>query len=115
MEAPPGHTWVAERQEEDTMTLSTSARIRAFSIITISVIVMLIFLSSAVQATGAVTETEQYRVQLGDTLWHIAQDHGPKDSDTRRLVAAIEKINSIRGGDLQAGQLIEIPVSPAES
>ena len=93
------------------MTLIQSARIRALSIISITVIVVLLFLSSAVQATGQVTETTDYRVKPGDTLWQIAQTHGPETADTRRIVAVIEKINQIDGGILQAGQVIEIPVA----
>ena len=93
------------------MTLIHSARIRALSIISITVIVVLLFLSSAVQATGQVTETADYRVKPGDTLWQIAQTYGPVDADTRRIVAVIEKLNQIDGGSLQAGQVIEIPVA----
>ncbi|MEN8040917.1 MAG: LysM peptidoglycan-binding domain-containing protein [Actinomycetota bacterium] len=93
------------------MTATASARVRALTIISITVVVMLIFLSSAVQATGQVTETFDYRVKPGDTLWQIAQVHGPEGGDTRRAVSVIEKLNSIDGGNLQAGQLIEIPVT----
>lgn len=92
------------------MTLITSARFRALSIISITVVVVLLFLSSAVQATGQVTETTEYRVKPGDTLWQIAKTFGPQDADTRRVVAAIEKLNRIDGGSLQAGQVIEIPL-----
>ena len=93
------------------MTLIASARFRALSIISITVVVVLLFLSSAVQATGQVSETTEYRVKPGDTLWHIAQTFGPEHADTRRTVASIEKLNQIDGGTLQAGQVIEIPVS----
>jgi len=102
--------WVAEEQEEEDMTLIASARFRALSIISITVVVVLIFLSSAVQATGQITDTADYRVKPGDTLWRIAQEYGPRDADTRRIVAAIEKLNGIDGANLQAGQVIEIPV-----
>jgi nucleoid-associated protein YgaU len=96
---------------EDLMTLITSARFRALSIISVTVIVALLFLSSAVQATGQVTETSDYRIKPGDTLWSIAHTHGPDNVDTRRIVAAIEKLNQIDGGRIQAGQVIEIPVA----
>lgn len=92
------------------MTLITSARFRALSIISITVIVALLFLSSAVQATGQVTETTDYRIKPGDTLWNIAQTHGPANADTRRIVAAIEKLNQIEDSRIQAGQVVEIPV-----
>jgi LysM repeat protein len=96
---------------EHLMTLITSARIRALSIISITVIVVLLFLSSAVQATGRITETADYRVKPGDTLWGIAQTHGPEEVDTRRVVDAIERLNKIDGGKIQSGQVIEIPVA----
>ena len=102
--------WAAEEQGGQIMTLITSARFRALSIISITVIVVLLFLSSAVQATGQITDTTDYRVKPGDTLWQIAQTYGPDNADTRRVVAAIEKLNQIDGGNLQAGQVIEIPV-----
>lgn len=92
------------------MTLIASARFRALSIISIAVIVLLVFLSSAVQATGTVSETTDYRVQPGDTLWEIAQTYGPEHADVRRTVSVIEKLNEIDGSYLQAGQVIEIPV-----
>lgn len=91
------------------MTLITSARIRALSIISITVIVVLLFLSSAVQATGETVDTRDYRVKPGDTLWQIAKTHGPENADTRRVVAAIERLNRLDGGVLLAGQVIEIP------
>lgn len=91
------------------MALIASARLRALSIISIMVIAVLLFLSSAVQATGDITDTTSYRVLPGDTLWDIAKAYGPPDSDPRRLVAVIGELNGIDGGLLQAGQVIEIP------
>jgi LysM repeat protein len=95
------------------MTLITSARFRALAIISMTVIVILLFLSSAVQATGQITDTTDYRVMPGDTLWHIAQRYGPEGADVRRVVAAIEKLNQIDGGNLQSGQVIAIPAPPS--
>lgn len=92
------------------MALIASARIRALSIISIMVIAVLLSLSSAVQATGEATETTDYRVQPGDTLWEIAREYGPPHEDPRRIVAVIQKLNGIKGGLLQSGQIIEIPV-----
>lgn len=92
------------------MALIASARFRALSIISIMVVAVLLFLSSAVQATGEVTDTTGYRVQPGDTLWEIAREHSSPDADPRRVVAVIERLNGIDGGSLQAGQVIEIPV-----
>jgi len=92
------------------MTMTTSARLRAFSIISITVIVVLLLLASAGNATNDVTDTFEYRVKSGDTLWNIAGEHGPQDVDRRRIVAVIERINDVDASTLMAGQVIEIPV-----
>jgi LysM repeat protein len=93
------------------MTAITGARLRAFSIISITVVVVLLLLASAGNATNDVTETVDYRVKTGDTLWHIADEFGPEGADLRRIVTVIERINDIDTSSLQAGQVIEIPVT----
>ena len=92
------------------MTITSSARFRALSIISITVIVVLLLLASASHATGEITETFDYRVKPGDTLWNIALEHGPEGQDTRAIVATIERINGLDGVMLDAGQVLEIPV-----
>jgi LysM repeat protein len=92
------------------MTITNSARLRALSIISITVVVVLLLLASASHATGEVTETFDYRVRPGDTLWQIAEEHGPENRDPRAIIATIERINDLNGGVLQAGQILEIPV-----
>ena len=93
------------------MTSTVSARLRALSIISITVIVVLLLLASAGHATPDPSETMSYRVKGGDTLWEIAGDYGPVDTDRRAVIAVIERINGIDAGSLQVGQLIDIPVS----
>jgi nucleoid-associated protein YgaU len=92
------------------MTITNSARIRALSIISITVVFVLLLLASASYATGEVTETFDYRIRPGDTLWDIAHEHGPEGRDVRAVVATIERINGLDGAAIQAGQVIEIPV-----
>lgn len=92
------------------MTTTNSVRLRALSIISITVVFVLLLLASASHATGDVTETFEYRIMPGDTLWEIAREHGPADRDVRAVVATIERINGLDGGVIQAGQVIELPV-----
>ena len=92
------------------MATIASVRLRALIIISITVAVVLLLLASAGNATGEVTDTYDYRVKSGDTLWEIAAEQGPDGVDRRRIVAVIEKINGLTTSDLQAGQVIEIPV-----
>ena len=92
------------------MTITNSARIRALSIISITVVFVLVLLASASHATGEVTDTFEYRIRPGDTLWEIAHEHGPEGRDVRAIVATIERINGLDGALIHAGQVIEIPV-----
>jgi len=92
------------------MTITTGARFRALSIITISVVFVLLLLASASNATSSITETFEYRVKPGDTLWQIAETYGPDGRDIRSVVATIERINGLDGGILQAGHVLELPV-----
>lgn len=93
------------------MTSTVSARIRALSIISITVFVVLLLLASAGHATPDPSETMSYRVKGGDTLWQIAGDYGPEGTDRRVVIAVIERINGIDAGSLQIGQVIDIPVT----
>jgi LysM repeat protein len=92
------------------MTTIINVRVRAFFIISITVVVVLLLLASAGNAAGEITDTYDYRVQSGDTLWEIASEHGPNGVDRRRIVSAIQRINDLTTSELQAGQIIEIPV-----
>jgi len=93
------------------MATTTGVRIRALFIISITVVVMLLLLASAGKASADLTDTIDYRVKSGDTLWEIAAEYGPDGVDRRRIVASIEKINDVSAETLQAGQVIEIPVA----
>jgi nucleoid-associated protein YgaU len=95
---------------DSNMTTITSVRLRALFIISITVVVVLLLLSSAGNAAGEITDTYDYRVKSGDTLWEIAAEHGPEGVDRRRIIAVIERINDLGPSGLQAGQIIEIPV-----
>lgn len=92
------------------MTAITSVHVRALFIISITVVVVLLLLTSAGNASGEITDTFDYRVKSGDTLWEIASEYGPDGVDRRRVVDAIERINDLATSSLQAGQVIEIPV-----
>ena len=70
------------------MATITNVRVRAFFIISITVVVVLLLLASAGNAAGEITDTYDYRVQAGETLWEIAAEHGPQGVDRRRVVAA---------------------------
>lgn len=47
-------------------------------------------------------------IQPGDTLWSIARRITP-DRDPRETVAALERLNALPGGMLEAGRLLRLP------
>jgi hypothetical protein len=59
---------------------------------------------AASTASTAGTPGMRYRVRSGDSLWNIARRH-------RTSVAQIKQVNSIRGSQLKAGQVLSIPTS----
>lgn len=93
------------------MTSIAGARIRAPSIISITIVVVLLLLASASNADSGPADTMSYRVKGGDTLWQIAADFGSADADRRQVVSIIEDLNGINAGSIQIGQVIEIPVA----
>lgn len=61
-------------------------------------------------ASGASTqEYVQIKVTSGDTLWNLAKEYGPKNTDTRMVVYEICQLNNITASELMAGQFITIP------
>lgn len=58
-----------------------------------------------IQARQPVDETDklEYRVRSGDSLWRIAREHGISVDDLKRF-------NGIRGNQIFAGQVIDVPL-----
>lgn len=48
-------------------------------------------------------------VQSGDTLWNLAEEFGPVNQDTRKVVHAICNLNDISADSIFPGQTILIP------
>lgn len=51
----------------------------------------------------------QVKVCYGDTLWDIANVYKSDDTDTRRAVYEICKVNDINASDLTPGMVISVP------
>lgn len=84
-------------------------RHRVAVIISIVVLAVLL-LASAVQATGAAaTATVDYRVRSGDSLWSIAEAHGDRARDVRATVHEIRSLNDLDGSTIRAGQILLLP------
>jgi nucleoid-associated protein YgaU len=48
-------------------------------------------------------------IQSGDTLWNLAEEFGPDNQDTRKVVHAICNLNHISADSIFPGQTILIP------
>ncbi|SEM08588.1 LysM domain-containing protein [Paenibacillus sp. cl141a] len=56
------------------------------------------------------TGEKQVIVQYGDSLWRIASLHKPADMDTRVYLDSIRRMNGLKGPDIQAGEVLSLPV-----
>lgn len=81
------------------------------------VIVSLIIISSAGTLIGLNTaesadipEYIEVYVESGDTLWGLAQTHGPKNVDKRKIIYEVSKINNLSGDYIYPGEVLKFPV-----
>ena len=51
----------------------------------------------------------QVEISYGDTLWEIANEYKSNDTDTRKAVYEICKINDIDADELAPGMVISVP------
>ncbi|MFF3922384.1 LysM peptidoglycan-binding domain-containing protein [Paenibacillus lactis] len=49
-------------------------------------------------------------VQSGDSLWKIASVHKPENVDIRVYIDTIRRNNGLKGPDIQAGDVLSLPV-----
>lgn len=76
----------------------------------ISIFLMYAAVSAAVPDMTA--HTLEVTVQENETIWDIAAKHCTDDQDIRQYIYDIRQLNHIRNsGDLQPGQILQIPVN----
>ena len=87
-------------------------RFITFLIITFGLIVGAFgFVTGQYESTASeTTDYVSYTVIDGDTLWDIANTVNHSNTDTRKIVHAICKINDIDAGALQPGMVLTVPV-----
>lgn len=79
-------------------------------------VILLIIITSicALIATAAtatkISDTEQYYVIPGDTLWDIAQQCNTKSDNVYNVMDDIMKLNNMKSSQLHAGDSLIIPV-----
>lgn len=56
------------------------------------------------------SEYKEIYVDSGDTLWQLAQENSLSQTDTRKLVYEICKINHLENEIIYPGQIIKFPV-----
>ena len=85
---------------------------------TVFVVLMILILTTAINfALGlntavslTVPEYMDIPVVSGDTLWTIAETYMPPDTDVRKSVYELCKINDISASELYAGMTIKVPI-----
>jgi LysM repeat protein len=83
-------------------------------ILVISVIILSIILIISVLSFKAMTKKEIYykniEIKNGQTLWQIAESEFGKESNIRKNVYQIKKINNLKNSNLSPGQIIKVPI-----
>jgi nucleoid-associated protein YgaU len=100
------------RSRQKAYRICSRRRFASFLLIVVAVVFSAGFLIAGkpVRAIETPTYTE-VEIRAGDTLWQIAAEYKNDDTDIRRLLYDICRINDVRADKLQPGRTILIPVS----
>ncbi|MDJ0953526.1 MAG: LysM peptidoglycan-binding domain-containing protein [Acidimicrobiia bacterium] len=82
---------------------------RFLVIISTFVVALVLLLASSVMAAGPESETVDYRVRSGDTLWTIAEETS-SGGDIRDIIAEIRDLNDLESSLIVPGQTLVVPV-----
>lgn len=106
------------QQESKVERMAKRMKQRLLAVPTIKIVLLLFIVVSG--WTGAYTvfagapdkpaEEIEFIVQPGDSLWSIASAYKPKNTDTRVYLEHIRRFNGLRGTDIQAGEVLRLPV-----
>ncbi len=115
-------TYVYKGQESEGCHMRTQKRKKYrikshFRFITSIVIILGLIISGIYALSGlnkstALTKTEYAQIEIGygDTLWEIANEYKSNETDTRKAVYEICKVNNIEASDLTPGTVISVPM-----
>ena len=71
--------------------------------------IVFLLLSGRVAASTPPAAPVTYRVEAGDTLWHIAAARSDPEDDVRSVVREIKAINDLTESSLRQGQVLLLP------
>ena len=54
------------------------------------------------------TESVEYVVQAGDTLWSIAEEYAPKGMDKREYIYNLKKDNELKTSEIYTNMVLKI-------
>ena len=95
-------------------TYRIKSRFRFTTSVTLAII-MVCFMANTVlglnNASGMTEPKDPYQIEIqyGDSLWNIASEYGPDNTDIRKIVHEICELNDITADSLQPGQIILVP------
>lgn len=80
-------------------------------IILLMISVYAINVITGLHISTALTKPQYINVQIayGDTLWDIAADYKSDDTDIRKAVYDICKVNDMNASELEPGMTIKVP------
>ncbi len=90
-------------------------RRRFFVFLTIATVLFNVFVlymySPNNTQADTVNKTELITVNVGDTIWSIAEEYGDRNEDIRNTIYKIKKLNRMQNSELEIGQQLIIPLA----
>ena len=86
---------------------------RFIAFITICTLLVIFAVTAIIGLNNAegLSEPEYRSIEVcsGDTLWQIASEYGPKDTDLRKTVYMICSLNDIKADEIREGDILLVP------
>lgn len=91
--------------------IKSKFRFTIFTALMLALVISLTGLVTGTNTADSLTKNTYAKVQVqdGDNLWSLAEEFGPEDQDTRKVVYEICKLNQITADSIFPGQVILIP------
>ncbi len=98
-------------------TFHLSGKLIALGLCSVALMVSILFFTTSVQ--GSSTPTYKYytslKVETGDTIWDLADEHISKEYDSiQEYIKEVEVINNIDADNITEGQILVFPYYSSE-
>lgn len=77
----------------------------------ISVVIISLFATSKAHSSIYQVDYKEIEIVKGDTLWNIALNNLPANTDVRKMVYELTEFNNLKNGLIYPGDKIKVPIA----